>query len=222
MSHLFGRFRNLLDDYLSPEDSLLEVVGGVILVLATANTIVVTRDRAGEDQIIRAAFAVAVAWGMVDVGLGLLDTVYHHKRIERTIRDASEADEATGAAIISAWLEDDLLQISTPEEREALVRQLTDRTRVVTPSRPMLTKSDFIGGALTLMLMFAATLPLTIPLFFLDNPDSGVAAMNVMAFVFLFVIGYLWADYTTIKRYKLGLALASVALALTVVAIVFG
>ena len=69
--------------------------------------------------------------------------------------------------------------------------------------------------------MFLATLPLTIPLFLIDNPDTGVVAMNAMAFVFLFIIGYLWADYTTIRRARLGLALGSAALALTAVTMFF-
>ena len=41
--------------------------------------------------------------------------------------------------------------------------------------------------------------------------------MNVMGFVFLFIIGWLWADYTTMRNFKLGLALGSIALALTAV-----
>ncbi len=44
--------------------------------------------------------------------------------------------------------------------------------------------------------MFSATLPLTIPLSLIDDPETGIVAMNAMAFVFLFIIGWLWADYT--------------------------
>jgi len=48
-----------------------------------------------------------------------------------------------------------------------------------------------------------------------------VVAMNGMAFVFLFIIGWLWADYTTMRKARFGLALGSVALALTAVTMIF-
>ena len=62
----FERFKALLGRYLRPEDSLLEVLGGVIVVLATVNALTVTRNRAGVDQLMEASFSVAIAWGLVD------------------------------------------------------------------------------------------------------------------------------------------------------------
>lgn len=221
MGTLFDRLKRFLGRYLRPEDSLLEVVGGVIVVLATANTLVVTRDRAGEDAVIESAFTVAIAWGLVDAGLGLLGTVYHRKYLTRVIREAARADADAGAAIISAELADDLFELAEPAQRDALVRHLAERSRQApAPGRP-LHRADLIGAALTALLMFSATLPLTIPLFLIDNPETGVLAMNAMAFVFLFAIGWHWADYTVMRRVRFGLALGSVAIALTAVAIMF-
>lgn len=218
----FERLRRYLEGYLRPEDSLLEVVGGVIVVLATANTIVVTRDRAGVDQILNASFAVAIAWGLVDAGLGLFGTVYHRKYQERIVQLARAADDAEGAAIISRVLDDELLELSEPAARDDFFHHLSVQARQERAPRPALTRADLIAAALTALLMFSATLPLVIPLFFLDDPTAAVVAMNVMAFVFLFIIGYRWADYTTMRRFRLGMALASVALALTAVTMFFG
>ncbi len=89
------------------------------------------------------------------------------------------------------------------------------------PNRRALNRADLIAAALILGLMFSATLPLSIPLYFLDDPGIAVFAMNAMGFIFLFIIGWLWADYTTLSRVKLGLALGSIALALTAVANMF-
>lgn len=221
MRSLFDRLKALLERYLRPADSLLEVVGAVILVLATANTLVVTRDRAGEDAIIDAVFAVAIGWGLVDAGLGLLGTVYQRKSLERVVRDAAAADDFTAAALMGGALEDELLDLAEPEQRAALAAQLAQQTRSAPITRKALTRADWIAAALTAGLMFATTLPLTIPLVLIDDPGVGVFAMNAMAFVFLFAIGYLWADYTTIRRARLGLALGSVALALTAVTMLF-
>lgn len=222
MGMLFGRLKRFLERYLLPEDSLLEVVGGVIVVLATANTLTVTRDRAGEDAIIDAAFAVAIAWGLVDAGLGLLGTVYSRKELARLVRDTSRADDAAAAVMISDALNDELLDLAEPEHRDALIAHLVDRARTAPSAdgRP-LHRDDLIGAGLTAALMFSATLPLTIPLYLIDDPDTGIVAMNAMAFVFLFLIGWLWADYTTMRRVRFGLALGSVALALTAVTMMF-
>jgi len=221
MTGLLGRLKAFLERYLRPEDSLLEVMGGVIVVLATVNTLVVTRDRAGVDQLMEASFTVAIAWGLIDAALGLFGTVYHRKYQERTIRAVRETDEAGGLAIISGVFDDELLELAEPDMRDAFYRHLVTQARQDRPNRRTLNRSDLIAAALTLALMFSATLPLSLPLYFLDDPDIAVFAMNVMGFVFLFIIGWLWADYTTLSRVKLGLALGSVALALTAVANMF-
>jgi hypothetical protein len=221
MGKLFDRLKAFLERYLRPEDSLLEVVGGVIVVLATTNTLTVTRDRAGEDAIITAAFTVAIAWGLVDAGLGLLGTVYHRKYLDRSVRDAAQADGEPAAAIVSNALGDELLDLAGPSERNAFVHHLATQAKSAPATRKPLTRDDLIGAALTAALMFSATLPLTIPLYLIDNPDTGVVAMNAMAFVFLFIIGWLWADYTTMRKARFGLALGSVALALTAVTMIF-
>ena len=221
MSGLLERLKAFLGSYLRPEDSLLEVVGGVIVVLATVNTLVVTRDRAGVDQLLEASFTVAIAWGLVDAALGLFGTVYVRKRQERTVRAVRETDEAGGLAIISGVFDDELLELADPQVRDAFYQHLAAQARAEQPNRRALTRADLIAAALVLGLMFSATLPLSIPLYFLNDPDVAVFAMNVMGFVFLFIIGWLWADYTTMGRVKLGLALGSIALALTAVANMF-
>jgi hypothetical protein len=221
MHTLFDRLKGFLERYLRPEDSLLEVVGGVIVVLATANTLTVTRDRAGEDAIITAAFTVAIAWGLVDAGLGLLGTVYHRRYLDRSVRDAAQAEGESAAAIVSGALDDELLDLAEPAERDAFARHLAAQAKSAPAIRKALTRDDLIGAAITAALMFSATLPLTIPLYLIDNPDTGVVAMNGMAFVFLFIIGWLWADYTTMRKARFGLALGSVALALTAVTMIF-
>ena len=221
MTGLLERLKGFLERYLRPEDSLLEVMGGVIVVLATVNTLVVTRDRAGVDQLLEASFTVAIAWGLVDAALGLFGTVYHRKFQERTIRAVRETDEAGGLAIISGVFDDELLELADPDTRDAFFRHLAAQARNDRPNRRALDRADVIAAVLTLGLMFSATLPLSLPLYFLDDPAIAVFAMNVMGFVFLFIIGWLWADYTTLGRVKLGLALGSIALALTAVANMF-
>ncbi len=221
MTALLERLKAFLGRYLRPEDSLLEVLGGVIVVLATVNTLVVTRDRAGVDQLLEASFAVAIAWGLVDAALGLFGTVYHRKYQERTIRAVQETDEAGGLAIISGVFDDELLELADPEMRDTFYRHLAAQARAEQANRRALNRTDLIAAVLVLGLMFSATLPLSIPLSFLNDPDIAVLAMNGMGFAFLFLIGWLWADYTTLGRIKLGLALGSIALALAVVANLF-
>jgi hypothetical protein len=221
MSTALKRVREYLGRYLRPADSLLEVLGGVIVGLATVNTLVVAGNREGVDQLLEASFTVAIAWGLVDAGLGIFGTIYHRKSQERTICSVQESDEAGGLAIIAGALDDELLELADPETRDAFYQHLAAQARQARPHYPPLTRSDLIAAALTLALMFSATLPLSLPLYFLDDPSVAVFAMNVMGFVFLFLIGWLWAEHTTMSRVKLGLALGSVALALTAVANMF-
>ena len=128
-----------------------------------------------------------------------------------------ETDDAGGLAIISGVFDDELLELADPQMRDAFYQHLAAQARAEQPKRRSLTRADLIAAALVLGLMFSATLPLSIPLYFLDDPGIAVFAMNVMGFAFLFIIGWYWADYTTIGRIKLGLALGSIALALTAV-----
>jgi len=129
MRGLFERLRRYLEGYLRPEDSLLEVVGGVILVLATVNTIVVTRDRAGVDAILKASFAVAIAWGLVDAAMGLFGTVYHRKYQERIVRSVRKADEAGGTALLAQALDDELFELAEPAARDDFFHHLSAQAR---------------------------------------------------------------------------------------------
>ncbi|MCA9859206.1 MAG: hypothetical protein KC438_05755, partial [Thermomicrobiales bacterium] len=124
--------------------------------------------------------------------------------------------------MISGALDDELLELAEPETRDAFYRHVAAQARLEQPQRRRLGRDDLIVAVLTLGLMFLATLPLSIPLYFLDDPDTAVFAMNVMGFAFLFIIGWLWADYTTLGRIKLGLALGCIALVLAAVANMFG
>ncbi len=154
----------------------------------------VTRDRAGVDQLLGASFGVAIAWGLVDAALSLFGTVYHRTSRERTIRAVRETDDSGGLELISGALDDELLDLADPETRAAFYRHLAAQARMDHPQRRRLDRDDLITAALTLGLMFSATLPLSIPLYFLDDPDTAVFAMNVLGFDFLFIIGWLWAS----------------------------
>lgn len=222
MRALFVRLKTFLEGYIAPEDSLLEVVGGVIVVLATVNTLVVTRDRAGVDQLLQASFGVAVAWGVVDAALGVFGTVYARTSRERTLQSIQEADDVRAVGIIGDTLDDDLLALADPEQRDIFYRHLASQVRAAPARGPRLRRPDLIAAALILGLMFSATLPLSLPLYLLDDPDHAVFAMNVMGFVFLVGIGVLWADYTTLGRVKLGLALGSIAVGLAAAANAIG
>ena len=104
MTGLLERLKAFLERYLRPEDSLLEVLGGVIVVLATVNTLVVTRDRAGVDHFWRASFTVAHRLGVGGCRARALRHGLSPQVSGADVRAVRETDEAGGLAIISGRL----------------------------------------------------------------------------------------------------------------------
>lgn len=218
---------------LDPIDRLVEAIYSVLIVLTfTLATRVVQSSSGGAQldgwdsvsQLFWAAAGCAIAWGLIDGGMYVLTCMFErgqNRRLYLKVRNAASPEE--GAAILAAEVDDNVAAIATPEEQQRTLLALYDRLRTAPPPRVGFEKADFAGGLGTLLVAVGAALPVVLPLIILPGSvDFRLRASNIVAFVMLFGMGYLWGQYAGGKPLLSGLLLLALGLLMVVVAIPLG
>lgn len=176
------------------------------------------------DDLFWGAFGCAVAWGLIDGVMYVLNGVAERGQSRRLWRLVATApDEAQGVAVLADELDDSLAAITDDVEREQIYRGLYARLKGRTPQEAGFTREDAAGGLGTFLVAVGAALPVTLPLLlFGDNPALAVRVSNLVAFAMLFGMGYRWAKYVGGKPLRTGLYLVLLGVALMAVAIPLG
>ena len=77
---------------------------------------------------------------------------------------------------------------------------------------------DVVGAVATVLLSIVAVLPSLLPLLLLDNITLAIHISSIVSLVVIFATGYRWGIHTGTSPWKTGLLLASVCLAMVLVA----
>ena len=213
-------------NYLKPNESLAEVVAGLIMVLSftLAASVATGGGQDGARAALIGAIGCNVAWGIIDAVFYLMDSSFDRNRLIRVghaVRSAS--DEAAALATIRGELDLYLASIARTEDREHFYRGVRNSLlQKRLPRRAGLTQADWMGAVAVFSLVFATALPAVLPLLLISDPWIALRASNLLVIVLLFVSGYYWAGYVHANRWLAGLGLTALGLALVAVAIPLG
>src|SRR5678815_225535 len=137
-------------NYLKPNESLAEVVAGLIMVLSF--TLAASVASGGGQDGARAALVGAigcnVAWAIIDAVFYLMDSAFGRNRLIRIGRAvASAPDEAAALATIRGELDPYLASIARTEDREHFYRGVRSwLLQKRPPRRADLTRDDYMGA----------------------------------------------------------------------------
>jgi hypothetical protein len=213
-------------NYLKPNETLAEVVAGLIMVLSF--TLAASVASGGGQDGARAALVGAigcnVAWAIIDAVFYLMDSAFGRNRLIRIGRAvASAPDEAAALATIRGELDPYLASIARTEDREHFYRGVRSwLLQKRPPRRADLTRDDYMGAVAVFCLVVATALPAVLPLLLISDPWIALRASNLLVIVVLFVVGYYWAGYVDTNRWLAGFGLTALGLALVAVAIPLG
>lgn len=213
-------------NYLRPNESLAELVCGLIMVLSftLAASVASGGGEEGAHAALIGAIGCNIAWAIIDAVFYLMNIAFDRNRLIRVRHAINKApDEATALTTIRGELEPYLASIARPEDREQFYRGV--RNALLTqdlPRRAGLTRNDYIGAVVVCCLVLATTLPAVLPLVLIDDPWIALRTSNLFVIVLLFVVGYHWARYVNTNRWLAGLGLTALGLALVAVAIPLG
>lgn len=215
----------LIDRYLDPGESLLEILFGLIMALTATAGARLLSDPATVNpaELMIALVGCNVAWGVIDAVFYLMGSLFDRNRRVRFVRELQAAEsEDQAIAMIRAEFALEGQPASRAEDRAALHRSLLKLMRNASPERARFMPQEWAAAGIILVLVSATAIPGLIPLLLLSHMDSALRIANGLQVVLLFIIGYRWAQYTGIPGWRGALIVGLLGVALVLVAIALG
>jgi hypothetical protein len=212
--------------FVDPVTSLGEILFGLIMTLTFtlgAGIIIEEEGREGARQLLIAVIGCNIAWGIIDGALYLVGELFDRgrlRRLGRHIRSASTPDAA--AALVAGELDDLLVDVTSPGDRESLYRRIADNVRSKPGAPNPVTGDDLRGAFMSFLLVVITSLPAAIPFMFMDDARLALRVSNAILLGLLFVTGYYWARYTLSKPWLVGFAFLAGGIVLVLAAIALG
>jgi hypothetical protein len=215
----------LIDRYLDPSESLLEILFGLVMALTmTAGArLLANPDTVDPVELVAALVGCNIAWGVIDAVFYLMGSLFNRNRRVRFVQrlQATTSDDQAIALI----REEFALEGEPPtraEDRAAFHRSLLDLLRNAGAERAHFRREEFVAATIIMVLVSATALPGLLPLLLMDHTDTALRAANALQVVLLFVIGFRWARYTGTPGWRGALIVGLLGVALVLVAVALG
>ena len=215
----------LFHKYLDPGESLGEILFGLIMTLTFtlgAGLLVQEGPDAARELLI-ATIGCNIAWGIIDGALYLSGQIFERSRLGRiglTIRQAASDENAV--RIAADALTNMLGPVAAPDELAAFSRRIATRLRSTAPAALGVSREDVYGALASFWLVFFSSIPAALPFLFIDDAWIALRVSNTILLGLLFLVGYRWAKYTTLRPWLAGLVLLVIGVILVLVAIRLG
>jgi VIT1/CCC1 family predicted Fe2+/Mn2+ transporter len=203
-------------------DRVLEVLGGVIMVLTFTSVLSVSHaGKADVRAMLIGSLGCNLAWGIIDAIMYLLNSLAERTRgldALRAMRAAKDPDEAQ--RMLAAEMPEQFASVLSPGELEPVLRRL--RALPEPSARPQLTGDDWLGAFGIFGLVFFSTLPIVLPFLLVSRPALALRVSNLVAIALLFLTGYIFGRNTGHNPWRLGIAMVLIGCLLAGVAISLG
>lgn len=211
--------------HLDPASSLGEVVFGLIMVLTiTLGTGVATLAEPGARlALIGAAIGCNLAWGIIDGVMYIMNETFQRARRFRVIaaiRGSKDHEHVIQA--IAKELDPALEGVSEPAERRRFYEHMIDVAGRAEQPRTHFDREDFLGAVAAFLLVVISAAPATIPFLVIEDPRTALRVSNGLLLAMLFGVGWAWAGYTNIPRWRMALSLMGIGVVLVGIAIPLG
>jgi hypothetical protein len=207
---------------LEPMERISEALFGLIMVLTiTCSVSVVEAGHEEVRQMLIAALGCNLAWGVIDAVFYLMSCFSARGQGILTLRALREATEPAKAhGIIADALPPMLASVLAPAEFEVMRQKLNQLPEP--PTRPRLTKSDWLAAAGVFLIVFLTTFPVALPFTVIRDPKLALRISNGVAIVMLFLTGYRFGRHAGHRPWRMGLAMVAVGAALVSLTIALG
>ena len=207
---------------LEPGERIAEALFGLIMVLTFTGSLSVAE--AGRDDVrlmLIGALGCNIAWGLIDGILYLMDCLSERGRDLRALRAARNAAAPEAAhRVIAEALPPMVAAALGPAEYELVRKQLLRGPEP--PSRPWLSKADWLGGLAVFLWVFVITFPVSIPFIFMQDVARAMRVSNGIAVGLLVIMGYAYGRITNYHPWLSSLAMVVLGVALVAATIALG
>jgi len=223
-----GILSSVLGEFLDPIDALFTIFFSILVALLFTlmyaaliyyGALGPSLSSTDGQELFLAILGAIAAWGIIDGVVYALGEVFARRERYRLLQYVQTSDsEEEAATAISYELDFILEPITSDEQRQALYRGMLTSLRQAEPQAIRLQRDDVVGAVATVLLSIVAVLPSLLPLLLLDNITLAIHVSNVVSLLVIFATGYSWGTHTGTSPWKTGLLLASVCLAMVLIA----
>jgi len=201
---------------LDPVDRIAEVLFGLFMALTFVGAISVAESgRAEVRDMLVAAIACNIAWGLVDAVMYLVRAITARGRgltLVRAIRAAPDA--ASGRAVVSRALPAGVAAYVTDAELEGMRARVLASPDV--PARPRLTGDDMLAALGVLLLVVLSTFPVVLPFAIFNDATTAKHASYALSLAMLFLGGLALGRYAGYGSWKVGFMMAGLGTAVVI------
>ena len=212
--------------HLSPGERLGEILFGLLMTLTFtlgAGVLFGGGEEGAAADMLLGIVGCNVAWGIIDAAMLILGRVFDRGRAVRLGNAIRQTDSDDGAiAAVAAEFDETLAAITSPAVRATLYRDVLTRVREREPERTGVRADDWIAAFAVFWLVVFASLPAALPFLVIEDYWIALRVSNVLLIGLSFLVGYHWAGYTSIDRWRAGIVLTILGIALVAVAIPLG
>ena len=207
---------------LEPIDRVSEVLFGLIMVLTfTGSLSVAGADRSEVRTMLIGTLGCNFAWGIIDGIFYLMGCLSEHGRNIRTLRAVQKAKSPEAAhGVLSDELPPMVADLLGSPDYEALRQKLVQLPKP--PSRPRLSKTEWLGALAVFFWVFLTTFPVAIPFIVLNDVGMAMRVSNAVAIVLLFMTGYAFGRIAGYRPWLTGFAMVALGSALVGMTIALG
>lgn len=210
---------------LSDGERLGELLFGLIMTLTFTLTagFVVGESQDAVRELLIATIGCNIAWGIIDGGLMVIGNAFRRGQLAllgQALRDTERPEQAV--PLVAAELGEMVEPLIAPEKRDDFYRHIAAHVKTKQPERTGMRVEDWLGAMVMFVMVVVSSIPAALPFVFIDEPWTALRVSNGVLLLMLFLIGYRWAGYTTISRWRAGLTMFLFGGLLVAVAIALG
>jgi VIT1/CCC1 family predicted Fe2+/Mn2+ transporter len=207
------------DSVLDPIERVTEVIFGALMALTFTGSFSVASPEQEVRTMLWAALGCNLAWGLTDAVMYLIGLkVERQRRVTLLQQLQATQDPERGRQLVRGALPERLSDGASPEVVDTLQRTLF----AIKAPQSVLHPRDYAGALVVLVLVVAATFPITLPFIFSSDFELAMRTSNALAVVTMFVGGMLLGRHAGGSPIRYGLAMAGIGVTLAAIIISLG
>lgn len=217
------REKSFVGRYFTPENRLAEVICGIVMVLSFMAVTGGTLEEFDSRALLWAIVGCNVAWGVVDGVTYVLGNLLNRSLTTRLAVEVKRApDSPEVLAEVDHRIDQTVGSFLTEGQKAELRGWLVEgaRRHEVRPNR--VTREDMYTAGACFVVVVSCVLPVVVPFLLIEDGRTALRVASGMMLLMLFGIGWRWAGYACLSRWKTGFALAGSGLVLWVVTVLLG
>ena len=207
---------------LDPDDRITEILTGIIITLTFTCTLsLVKTDQNSVTDMLAGATSSAIAWGFIDAVMYLFMTLIDK---EHTLTFVNFVHKSKDIDRVHQVIVDDIpsaiANLMKPEEIEGIRNKIVNLPEP--PLKYKLKFDDYRTAGGIFLLVFFATVPISIPFILIKDMQVALRVSNIIAILMMFFCGMGLGKYAGRNRFVLGTLTSLIGIVLVAITIFLG